>query len=459
MGELLKLAVDLVRQYWRRRLGLVIAIFLAAGAFLYISNAIDWSQLTASHVVGVFAAVAAISIIWHVTNRVPKAKKGNIGIGVAIIADNEAQTKKLQADFIKRLRELSYNWHPASGVSFVEFPAHVADRVVNRSPAEALRLLERSRCHFILYGQAREREINGRKHVLDLSGIVRHAPITQELSARFGAEFADLFPKRMLIEHENDLLSFEFTAAWIDVVARYIVGIAALLSGDDRFAERAFLDLDKALTGATSSSLPAVAKIRNRLPHRIAEVYKRRLGILSTRHHMTRDKKLLIEMEQVLDALEKWDSNYYGLHLSRAMCHFSLRRDVSAANLEIRKCQNVEDGTWLWSKAFLEVYSGDLMNAWKTYQLAFRAPVGENIHSQCEEFIHCVLEEEPDKGQLHFALGLINYRFKSDYVAARRDLERFLDWVAKGKLKYSPQVEAARKWIRAIDKESEGVVL
>ncbi len=47
------------------------------------------------------------------------------------------------------------------------------------------------------------------------------------------------------------------------------------------------------------------------------------------------------------------------------------------------------------------------------------------VSLQCEEFINEILAREPDKEQLYFCLGLINYNVKRDYSAAIRDLERF----------------------------------
>ena len=104
----------------------------------------------------------------------------------------------------------------------------------------------------------------------------------------------------------------------------------------------------------------------------------------------------------------------------------------------------------MWSKAFLLAYEGDLEASYRMYQLAF--PVSsENMRLavQCEEFIHLVIEEEPDRKQLLFALGLINYRAKGDSEAAKTDLENFVKW-AKRESQFVTQVEAAEKWIREI---------
>lgn len=458
MGDIQEKTVELIEQNWSKPIGLIITILVAAGGTLLFLLAIQIDQLRPIHWITCGIVCLIVIAVWVITNRLPAAKNGTIGFGVAIVAENEVQARKLQSDFIKHLCELLAIWQPGCGVSFVEFSPRVAKMILERPSRNARLVLDKGRCHFLIYGEAKERQLNGTKHVLELEGIVRHAPAPSETSAMLGAEFRDLFPRRLFLEQEGDLLSFHFTAAWIDAVARYIIGIAAMISGDDKFAEAAFLELHEKLGVQPASPPPAIAKIRNRLPHRIAEVYKRRLGVLNHRHHMTRDKAILIETEKVLDQLERWDSGGYGLQLSRAMCHFVLRRDVAAARRALKKCENVSDGTWLWSKAFLEVYAGDLTGAWKTYQRAFRSQTdNQNVPVQCEEFINCVLVEEPEKGQLYFALGLINLKFKNDGIAARRDLEMFLDWASKSRLKHLAQVDAARRWIHEIDEAARAV--
>jgi hypothetical protein len=61
------------------------------------------------------------------------------------------------------------------------------------------------------------------------------------------------------------------------------------------------------------------------------------------------------------------------------------------------------------------------------YRIAFSHPSSNpTVPIQSEQFIMDVLAEEPDKVQLHYCLGLINYYAKKDIMAARRDFHTFL---------------------------------
>ncbi len=50
---------------------------------------------------------------------------------------------------------------------------------------------------------------------LKLESIVAHKPLPKEIQKQFTFEFKELFPKKLLIPIENDLLSFEFTSELI----------------------------------------------------------------------------------------------------------------------------------------------------------------------------------------------------------------------------------------------------
>lgn len=447
-------ALALCQKHWHRPMGLVVSTVVSEVFLVTIFLSVRFETLRLWQWVVLFVLPAILGAVWWASSRLPKVPKGQIGFAVAIRAENQSQAKRLKADFIKRLRELVAEWTSSSGVCLLDLGGAPVESLLEQPLLGARDIHARTKCHFLIWGDAKERDIDGPKHVLELEGSVTHAPVSDETSAQISAEFRDLFPRRVHLEKEKDLFNFQFTAEWIDAVAQYLIGVASHISGDLNYAESVFIRLHQKLHAQSPSNLLPIAKIRTRLPSRIAEVYKAKLGVLSMKHRLKRSPEILAESEAVLAKLDTWEPSYYGLHLSRAMCHFQLRRDVAAAFATLKKCEQVEDGTWLWSKAFLEAYTGDLETAYRTYQKAFAAKTDDpTVPIQCEEFIHLVLDEEADKGQLFYALGLINLRSKCDLVAARRDLVQFLNWVERTQSTMPNQSVVARKWISEIDLE------
>jgi tetratricopeptide (TPR) repeat protein len=280
---------------------------------------------------------------------------------------------------------------------------------------------------------------------------VLHAPIETGVSREFSGEFGKLLPRQLRIMEEADLFGFEFTADLIDLVARYIVGTAALLSNDFDTAEQLLLDLEKRLPSFEESPVPALAVLRQRLPTRIGDLYKAKSSNLYQQYWLSRDESLLEELEEAATKALEYDPSYPGAHLERAICAFMLRRDTTEAMDQVDKCRGLPDPVWRYSEAFLLAYDGDLPAASRAYKAAFKRTLTDpTVPIQSEEFIQLVLDKEPEKAQLHFCLGLINYQAKEDDAAARRDFEQFLARTDEDE--WPRQRELARRWIDKIDR-------
>ena len=291
----------------------------------------------------------------------------------------------------------------------------------------------------------------GASHVVDLRGVVRHAPIKREWSKALGAEFGAVLPNRFLVATEGDVFAFQFAARHIDAVSLYVIGTAAFLSNDLEVAEQLLIGAESRLPGADRGSRSA---LRDRVRRRISEVYKVRLARQIRRHTRTRDVAAIREAEEVVGKLRQYAQDDYGVHMMAAMAAFALRRDMETARREIRACRRSPDSAWRYSEAFLYAYDGDLQRAYESYRRAFGSPLGDpTVLTQCEEFIQGIVEEEPERQWLYYCLGLINYRGKDDPVAALRDFRRFVDKVDGER--FGEHVAYARRWIDEIERRMD----
>jgi len=422
---------------------------VASGVLLALAR-IDLSTVSTLEWVAVGLSAVIPWLAWFASRRPPRHKKGSVGFGVAISFEDEDQEARVRADFIDRLEKLLGARSSDSAWDFLEFPQRFARELKGRETAVAL--AEQARSHFLVFGSSRLRVINGKPtHVLNLEGLVRHVPVAEETSRKLAGEFRDVLPSSLLITQENDLFSLQVTAGWVDAAAQYIVGIAALISGDLDYSEQLLLELEASLGQASGPAPPTIAIIRNRLPTRIAEVLRVRAARASMEYQMTRDTSHLERAEPILARLEKYDPAWYSGHLLRAICSFVLRRDLSAAHAALDNCTGISDPTWRYSRAFLHAYEGDLRAAWDEYRPAFRQSLAEtSVPVQSEEFIHDVLDTEDDKGHLHFCLGLINHRVKEDLASARRDFARFLSVTDADA--FPKEHELAGQWIAQLDR-------
>lgn len=70
------------------------------------------------------------------------------------------------------------------------------------------------------------------------------------------------------------MLLFEFAARHIDIVSRYVIGVAAGLSDNLTYAEELLLDSRTKLEALVAGGdAPALAPLRSRISTRLGEVY------------------------------------------------------------------------------------------------------------------------------------------------------------------------------------------
>lgn len=367
-----------------------------------------------------------------------------------IAYEDENHGRRLRNDFVARLQSLLHREGPGYPIDLRIQPGAFVEELTNRSAIE--RFMQQTRGHFLLWGRARQRRLDGEvHHVLELDGWVRHARIQRKVQKKLAGEFQEVFPRNLLIAQENDLFSLRITAAWLEISARYVVALAALVSNDLAYSEQLLRGLETRLKEEKGLP-PPLAKIKNRVPLRIGEIVRIRIHRLGLAYQLKRDPELLRQAVPLLDELERYGQTNYSALLHRAQCQFVLDRDVAGALQALERCSKVPDPTWRYSRAFLLAYEGRLSEAGAELRKAFKKdPADPSVPVQSEEFIHIVLEQEPDKAQLYFLLGAINLKAKDDKASARRDLEAFL--TSTDAAAYPREKEVARKWIRKIDRD------
>lgn len=364
--------------------------------------------------------------IWIYTNQTQKASKGKVGFAIGIKTDNPDQQLKIKRDFVEALKELLNKSKHRYSFDFIEIQDHIIEKI--DSPDAATKILYDLNCAFMIYGKARTVTLKSQtQHVLNLEGVVAHKPIASEISKSFSKEFADLFPRRLMISSEGDLFHFEFTASWVNVVSKYIIGIAALLSGDVEYAQELFESLQVTLREG-KAELPVSIKIRERLPNRLREVYLIRARMHYEDWKRTKDVSDMEKMKPFLDSLDRISPTNADGRILRSMWYFVVSRDTVKAKAECLKTKSKLNVTWRYNLAFLLAYEGDLEKSSKEYKLASRGFIPyPSFIFEIVEFILWVLDTEPDRKQLYFCLGMIYYYVIEDYALALQDFEKFLE--------------------------------
>ena len=447
LEKLLDEALNIIKTYWYRRSTLVIIGLVIVGASLSFFSAIKIEEVSLLGWVSIILILLFVVLFWAYSVRLPKAVRGKIGFAVAIVPETKEQEEKISADFVITLRELLQNSNLKYHFSFIQIPVHFAQKI--QSPEDAVKILRDSQCHFMVYGRARTRNIQDKEtQIINLNGIVAHKPIPQETQKLLSAEFSELFPQKLFIPEEGDVFSFEVTAALINIVANYIIGISALVSGDFQYSQQLFERVEQEAK-SFQSDIPSIVKIRQRIPSRLAEVYTVRARVCYLNWRSTKAPNLMDEMKIYLDLLGRVAPKNITGHVLRSIYLFVVNRDVAGAIEECEESRCSEDITWRYNYAFLNAYKGNMKKARAEYKRASKLlPRDPGTLLEIENFISWMLEKEPDRTQLHFCLGHINFFSKGDKASALLDFEKFLETTPIDQ--FSEERRLAEEYIKTI---------
>lgn len=433
-----------LEEYWYKKSG------LAATEIISVSAAIALlASANAGLLLGLaLTAVLAISIyvLWRYTTRPPVVPKDKVGFLVCITCSDEEELKTIVEDFITPLRQLVKSGKAGNTFHFVEMPQHFARQVMDADSANEMRI--RCKAHFMIYGRARRKIINGKeKHIIELEGAVAHQPISDQVKNDLVTEFAELLPRNVHVSTENDLFAFQFTSEWAEIVARYIIGVAAACSGDIKYAEMLYLDVRSRLQ-SKDQNFPVYRKLKDRLPIRLAELYEAMASSEHIKWTETHDPSCLTEIDGWLDKIDPACQDRPSALYLRAISLFLISRSVDKAIVLLKKLRDEGNRIWQCNLAFLYAYKGDLKHAIRHYRNASKCNFSEDNFYQIEDFINWILEQEPTKYQLYYCLGFLNLEFKVDRVLALENFNRFLK--LRNTTEFLQEKDLAEKWVKEL---------
>jgi len=400
-------------------------LIIVVTCLIYVTSIrnIPFADISLLQWIVLLVLIVGIFCFWLYKRRIPRTRNGRIGLIVSIITEDDRDLIKLKQDLIENLKKLLEGRTLRYEFQIICYPDYYSKMVVDFP--SALRFVRKSRARFLTFGRGRLRKHNGADvYVLELEGVVIHKVVPEQIQGQLASEFTELFPRKTLIDKNNELFGFEITSQLVGGVAKYIIGISSMISGDIEFSLEMFSSLQTELSSL--GNIPSMKKIMNRIPKHLIAIYMLKSDIAYANYNITRDLTYLEEMKGYLDYVQGIDRNNYNVILLRAIyCFF--RKDIAGAKREIGVCRRlkINDANWLFSDAFLCAYGGNIEASYSLYLRAFKTGGKTNIVA-IESFIENVLIQEPNKYHLHFALGLINRYEKNDLGIAKHHFEKYV---------------------------------
>ena len=437
-----------LEQKWHTRWGLGVALVASTLLITFVvpDAVFRW------RVIGIVAAWSAIAGGWLLGWRPRKARKGAVGLIISVACGESVESRLVCDEFVESFRELIRSGQTGSSFDVIIIPDHIAARV--RDVEEAKALLKRTRGLFVLYGRVRPSHLKDKPaHFLKLDAIVSHSPLPQTLHQEFREEFAQLLPRRVLVGMGNDLVGFEFVSEWAHHVAKYILGMAATFSGNFDYAASLFEDLQQRIRSSHSEPAP-LAHIRGQLPKRLAEVNTLRSAVAHRRWLKTKSDDDLASLSMYASRIPNQFVRQIGAMNIKAIWLFLTKRDAHRALAMLKRHRSPQDPAWLFNRAFLYAYIGNLTRARAAYRTLEGMVPNTDVLLQVEEFLYWMLKDEPQKIEVLYCLGLIAWKIRGDLVAAEKELSEFIAKCPPGR--YVGERRNVAMWLAEIREEIGG---
>jgi len=457
MDALIKTLLEFIKTNWYKKRGLItlnIVVIVLSCIFFYqydlgyifsITHEEIKNRITPAEIILELFFLIITNLFWILNTSPPKNKKNKVGIIIAILTEHETEKIRLKNDFIKTFEEKIKTGKKEDSFKIIEYPEYYSSQITLENVSH---FLNKSKAHFIIFGLLKKRHFKGEEnYFFRLNIVVRHAPIPTDISKIFSKEMNLLSPRKVHFIVKNEFQGFEVTSDWAVYATEYIIGVASYLSGDFQFSSDLHFKLYNNLKNK-DISLKAIRDLRDRNKVRLIEVLFKIQLYKYYQYRKSNNKDLLTQIFNGLKTIKSIDPKVVGPNICRAIIYFLRERDVDSAFRELRNIAYNPDNTWRYSEAFLYAYRGDMEKATRSYRKAFKGKVEMHVPEESEEFINDILRTEPDKYQLYFCLGLINFFAKEDFELAKKDFENFLNSGTEND--FVEQRRLAREYIKQI---------
>lgn len=406
---------ELIQKYFRSKKSIILAIFigiiLGIVTCLSIPNII-WKIIAFICIVGIVVFYIIDTIGY---NRLPK-NKINDAVLVRIIAKD-----KIEYDDIKYKFGNEFNkFLSSSKINILYIPYHLIAQNDFMEKEKIINLLKRTNCIFLTTVKTRSEEIkDNTKYITEFNLGIMHPIYVERIERLFQNEvnILGMPTSRIKYEKDNKLEVLEVTAHKISLACQYIIARAYYLSSDFEGAINIGETLYNELNELSETNFENIRKMTRTLCYET--------HIMKMLKEYSKNIKNIEDIERELNEANKYEHGTYLYYEGMSVCSFLKNRDIRKTKEYLGQCKSIkEKGPWKYSEAFIKAYCGESEGKIiYQYKQAFKIPYE---HMELISFIEDILEKEPEKNMLRFALMLLYLKI-GETKTAKSILQEYLE--------------------------------
>jgi tetratricopeptide (TPR) repeat protein len=380
--------------------------------------------------------VFIITTTWIFNRTVfPKGSKEKINLIIGITTEDETQKVRITKDTADQMEKLLIRHNLSNRYQVKVLHNHLAKKLseiiklyaesmkAGFSDSEDMRkfnfVSDRMNAKFFVYGDLIKRDSPNGQYLLSFEALIKHARPTTEQGKFLRDEFNQLWINEVRILESDELNGFRNNAEHLFFTASFMLGLATFV--DNQFLEGISIweELESHVKRKEDlqKHLPKITQLKS-----ISYFLQSRLDYFAG--NMERSMKF---REKVLDITP----NNYDSHLTQAIKEVSLRNRPDLALQHISKAKELSngDGTWKYSKFYLEIKLNDQEEALKTLDDIISNSFNNEVDTinQVIAYNHHCLQKDPKHIQTHFIIGVFLYKKLSNPVSAYDQFEKFIE--------------------------------
>lgn len=444
--------IDFIIENIEKTIGLIAGyIFLITTIFVSLKSLFPKTSSLTQWIIYAFVLIAW-TVFWIILRgKLPRNKKGDIGIIISISTENDKQKIRLKNDFLKRLNQQA----KANGIDhlikFIQIPGKKTSRV-NKILSEfsTTNLLKRShlkdgkksleafnkvkrriRGHFFIWGEIKERMDTENKYFLDLDGLVLHSPLNDPIQANLSTEFNTVWIQSINFYEKFEFKGFLLSADLIFIAVDYVTGLAALFSGDAELAVTLHTRLENSIN-KMDQNIPSIKHVQKSLCSLIPVEYNLSAVIQLNKGNPVKSEDYLQK------SFKRVPENYSAL-ITLSIIQFSIHNDPNGALDTVRRAKKCSgnDGTWRYNEAFLLMFIEKFEDAIILYKeiVRFNFPNEDIVLTEILDFNKNMISKYPKYYQSYFILGYLYYKKIVNYPQGFHYLDQFVTLCKESKFK------------------------
>jgi len=428
---------DIVRNRYTY-IGLILLIIIILAAFEACIMKLSLRLQLCEHVLLWFLLVSIVFLVWYeYCKYIPKNKISKFSVVVAIKTETEHLRKRIICDFkdeiekqismnclTKSINLIVLNQHQSEAINDIVEKVVINGKQSNKEEKSLVKLMVKRRYNLIIYGSMKLRNNNENIYVIDTRVVLLGKAVDDAYNKHVTEIIKNVwipslkFPERLEIDGTYAVANYYFLSSL------YLVGYAAYFSG---ITSESIVIFEKLLAQKSNPISNILLSLDNNWFRKI-ELFVSDAYVQLARYSYDNgyDNKNIV---QYLGKALSFKENYDAL-LLRAIISFNMGRKVNEAiDYIVRAKAIATNNVWMYSMAFLLLYSDQHEEALRYYNNVARSSYhGEmSLIDQVIVFIKKVIDEEPDKYTLYFALGFLYYKKLDDKANALKALTVFRD--------------------------------